>query len=202
MWIFTGSGSRFHSRTLRRETGVQQEHVARLDDDVVRRHDLLERLAVDAAPVVAEVVGEVDEDAAALHAVEGHVLQAEVVREAAVLAAVARGVGLRSDEVDAGAVAVVVDGLLDPVAVGVELGTDVRERVPLRRVLQREGHDVVGPHVDVAWVAPLVHLAHVDVVEGVGVALACPRSARGRRVPPLVQRGAARDSRAAGSGRS
>ena len=113
MWIFTGSGSRFHLEDLGREAGVQQEHVARLDDDVVGRHDLLERLAVDAAPVVAEVVGQVDEDASPLHAVEGHVLQAEVVREAAVVAAVARGVGLRSDEVDAGAVAVVVDGLLD-----------------------------------------------------------------------------------------
>ena len=53
-----------------------------------------------------------------------------------VLAAVARGVGLRSDQVDAGAVAVVVDGLLDPVAVGVELGADVGQRVPLCRVLQ------------------------------------------------------------------
>ena len=112
-------------------------------------------VAVDAAPLVAEVVGEVDEHAAALHAVAGHVLEAEVVREAAVVAAVARGVGLRSDEVDAGAVAVVVDGLLDAVAVGVELGADVRERVPLRRVLQRERDDVVGPHVDVLGVAEL-----------------------------------------------
>ena len=82
------------------------------------------------------MVREVDEDAATLHAVERHVLQAEVVREGAVVAAVARGVGLRSDEVHAGAVAVVIDGLLDAVAVGVELGADVRERVPLRRVLQ------------------------------------------------------------------
>ena len=140
MWIFTGSGFAVPLEDLGREAGVQQQHVARLDDDVVGRHDLLERLAVDAAPLVAEVVREVDEHAAALHAVERHVLQAEVVREAAVVAAVARGVGLRSDEVDAGAVAVVVDGLLDAVAVGVELGADVRERVPLRRVLQRERH--------------------------------------------------------------
>ena len=51
-----------------------------------------------------------------------------------------RGVVARSDEVDAGAVAVVVDGLLDAVAVGVELGADVGERVPLRRVLQPERH--------------------------------------------------------------
>ena len=41
-----------------------------------------ERRQVDAAPVVAEVVGEVDEHAAALHAVERHVLEAEVVGEA------------------------------------------------------------------------------------------------------------------------
>ena len=136
--------------------------------------------AVDAAPVVAEVVREVDEDAAALHAVERHVLEAEVVRERDVLAAVARGVGLRPDEVDARAVAVVEDRLLDAVAVGVELGTGVGERVPLRRVLQRERHLVVGPHVDVLRVAPLLHLALVDVEEGARACRPCPRSARGR----------------------
>ena len=51
-----------------------------------------ERREVDGPPVVAEVVGEVDEHAAALHAVEGHVLEAEVVGEGAVAAAVAAGV--------------------------------------------------------------------------------------------------------------
>ncbi len=112
------------------------------------------------------------------------------------------GVGLRSDQVDAGPVPVVVHGLLDPVAVGVELGTDVGERVPLRRVLQREGHHVVGPHVDVAGVAPLVHLAHVDVVEGVRIARACPRSARGPAGSAAGSGRSHRGSRAAGSGRS
>ena len=137
------------------EAGVEQEHVAGLDDDVVGRHDLLERRrGRPPRAVVAEVVREVDEHAAALHAVERHVLQAEVVREAARARRRRRAASaLRSDEVDAGAVAVVVDGLLDAVAVGVELGTDVRERVPLRRVLQRERHHVVGPHVDELRVA-------------------------------------------------
>ena len=135
--------------------------------------------------------GQVDEHAAALHAVERHVLEAEVVGEGAVAAAVARGVVGRPDEVGAGAVAVVVDGLLDAVAVGVELGADVGERVPLRRVLQREGDDVVGPHVDVLRVAEVRHLAHVDVVEDVRRCRPCPRSARHRRVAPLVQGGAA-----------
>ena len=51
-----------------------------------------------------EVVGQVDEDASPLHSVEGHVLEAEVVRKAAVIAAVSRRVGLRSDEVEASAV--------------------------------------------------------------------------------------------------
>ena len=75
-------------------------------------------------------------------------------------------IGLRSDQVDAGPVPVVVDGLLDAVTVGVELGADVGQGVPLRRVLQRERHDVVGPDVDVLGIAEVLHLAHPDVVEG------------------------------------
>ena len=187
---------------LRREAGVDQQHVAGFDDDVVGRHDLLERRAVDAAELVAEVVRHVDEHAAALHALVRHVLQAEVVREAAVVAAVARRVLLRADEVDAGAVAVVEDGFLDAVAVGVELGARVRERVPLRRVLQRERHDVVGPHVDVARAAVLRDVLLVDVVEGLGVAVEVLGRREPRRVPALVQARCRRDSRAAGSGRS
>ena len=94
MKICDGIGVAVPLEDFRREAGVQQQHVARLDHHVVGRHDLLERLAVDAAPVVAEVVREVDEHAAPLHAVERHVLEAEVMREAAVAAAVAAGVGL------------------------------------------------------------------------------------------------------------
>src|SRR5581483_1034816 len=104
----------------------------------------------DGPPVVAQVVGQVDEYASALHAVGGHVLEAEVVGEAPVAAAVPAGVGIGPDEIVTGAVPVVVDGLLDPVPIGVELGAHVGEGVPLRRVLQRQGHHVVGPHVDVA----------------------------------------------------
>ena len=148
-------------------------------------------VAVDAAELVPEVVREVDEHAAPLHAVEGHVLQAEVLREAAVVAAVALGVLLRPDEVDAGAVPVVIDGFLDAVAVGVELGARVRERVPLRRVLQPERHLVVGPHVDVTRAAVLRDLALVDVVEDLGIAVEVFGRREARRVAALVQRGAA-----------
>ncbi len=138
------------------------------------------------------MVDEVDEHAASLHAVERHVLEPEVVREARVPRAVTAGIGARSDEVDPAAVTVVVDGLDDTVAVGVELRTHVRERVPLRRVLQPERHLVVGPHV-VEGVVALAHLAHRDVVEGLGIALHVLGRREARRVPPLVQRGAARE---------
>ena len=170
---------------------MQQQHVARLNHDVVGRHDLFEHLTVDAAPLVAEVVGEVDQHAAALHAVERHVFETEVVRERPVPAAVAAGVVARADEVGAGAVAVVIDTLLNAVAVGVELGADVRERVPLRRVLQRQRDHVVGPHVDVLGVAEVRHLAHVHVVEDARLAVHVLGRRQLRWVPPLVQRGAA-----------
>ena len=191
MWIFTGSGLRSHSSTLVAKPGVQQEHVARLDHDAVGRHDLLERRPVDPSPLVAEMVGQVDEHPPPLHAVPRHVLEPEVVGERPVRPAVAPGVGLGTDQVDAGAVAVVVHGLFDPVAVGVELGADVGERVPLRRVLQRERDDVVGPDVDVLGVAEVLHLAHVDVVEGGRLALHVLGRGDHRRVPALVERGAA-----------
>jgi hypothetical protein len=82
----------------------------------------------------------------------GHVLQAEVVGEAGVAATVAAGVGVGPDDVDAAAVPVVEDGLLDAVTVGVELRADVAEGVPLRGVLQSQRDRVVGPHVHVAGV--------------------------------------------------
>ena len=95
------------------------------------------------------------------------------------------------DQVGAGPVAVVVDGLLDAVAVGVELGADVGERVPLGRVLQRERDDVVGPDVDVLRVAEVRHLAHVDVVEDVRRAVHVLGGGEARGMAALVQGGAA-----------
>src|ERR1700704_5335518 len=110
-WIATGSGCLFHSRTLVAKPVWRENLAAGLDAPVVGRHDLLERLELDGLGVMPEMVGEVDEHAASLHAVEGHVLEPEVVRETRVPGAVAAGVGARSDEVDPGAVAVVVDGV-------------------------------------------------------------------------------------------
>ena len=116
-------------------------------------------------------------------------LEAEVVREGPVRAAVAAGVGSGPDQVDPGAVAVVVDGFLDPVTVGVEFGTDVGQGVPLRGVLQREGHHVVGPHVDVLGISPVLHLAHADVVEDGRLALHALGGGDHRRVAALIEGG-------------
>ena len=53
----------------------------------------------------------------------------------------------RQDNIVAGAKAIVVDVLGYSVAVGVELGPDVAERVPLGRVLGPEQNRVVADHV-------------------------------------------------------
>ena len=97
--------------------------------------------------------------------------------------------GSRADDVLVGPVAVVVHRFLDAVAVDVELGADVGERVPLRRVLQRQRDVVVGPHVDVAR----VHVAHVDVEERLGVAVEVLGRREARRATTLVQGGPARE---------
>ncbi len=70
---------------------MEQEHVAGLDHHAVGRHDLLERRELDGLRVVPQVVHEVDEHTATLHAVERDVLEPEVVCEARVPGAVAAG---------------------------------------------------------------------------------------------------------------
>src|SRR5215469_14078299 len=172
---------------LSREPGMDQYHVAGPDHDVVRRHDLPEGLHADRPPLrrVIQVVRHVDQDAAALDTVRGHVLQAEVAGEADAAAAVALGVRPGPHDVVARPVAVVVDRLGDPVPVGVEHGALVDERVPLRRVLQPERHHVVGPDVDQS---PADRVLGDDVEERVGLILHVLGRPRDRGIPALVQR--------------
>src|SRR5581483_9724951 len=68
---------------------------------------------------------------------------------------------------------------------------DVGEAIPLRRVLEPEGDDVIGPDIDVARVAPVRHLAHMDVQEDVRGAVHVLGGSEDRRMPALVQRGPA-----------
>ena len=159
LWICTGSGSRFHSRTFVAKPVLQQEHVARLHDDAVRRHDLLKCVPVDSTQVVAEVVGQVDEDTAPLHLPRRPCAPCRGGAEGEVPAPVPRCVGLRPDQVDPGAVPVVIDGLLVPVAVGTGTRRPTWASESHCVVLRREGHHVVGPHVDVTRVPVVPHLA-------------------------------------------
>jgi hypothetical protein len=64
------------SQDLGGESGVDEEHVSWFDHHLVRSHDLFEGRKVDWLPVVAKVMGDVDEDTSALHPVGGHVLEA------------------------------------------------------------------------------------------------------------------------------
>ena len=59
-----------------------------------------------------------------------------------------------------------------PFDVGGQLGAGVGQRVPLRRVLQRERHGVVSPDVDKSRMTPVLHGALVHVVGLVHVAQA------------------------------
>jgi hypothetical protein len=68
---------------------------------------------------------------------------------------------LGADDVGAGAVAVVVDGLGHAVAVGVEQLTDVRETVPLGRVLQVQDRQVVADDIGLRLVVDEQSVVHV-----------------------------------------
>src|SRR5579884_2882415 len=130
--------------------GAEADEVAFLDLDLVGFHDTHEPVVADKALAAAAMGFEVDHDAAALHRVRRQVLDAERHR-ADMLAALDRAavaVVDRPDDVLAGAVAVVEHDLRLAVAVGVEQLPDMREAVPLRRVLQRHLDDVVADHVD------------------------------------------------------
>ena len=86
MKICSGSGSRFHSRTLVAKPVCSSSMSPGSTTTLSAAMISCERRQVDAAPLVAEVVGEVDEHAAALHAVERHVLEAEVLARSSVAA--------------------------------------------------------------------------------------------------------------------
>ena len=128
---------------------------------------------------------EIDHHGAALDRLGRHVLDAELVGVAEMAAAVAAGVGLRADHVDARLEAVVVERLGHAVAVGVEEAADMGERVPLRRILQRQDHAIVARHVD------------EQRVDGLGVEVEAPAvlvagRRQHRRQAPRVQHIAAR----------
>ena len=136
---------------------------------------------------------EIDQHRAALNCLRRHVLDAELVGVGEVAAPVAAGVGLRADHVGARLEAVVVERLGHAVAVGVEHAADMGQRVPLRRVLQRQDHAIVAGHV---------HEQRVDAVgqevEAPAILVAGRREHRGQaaRVQHIAAREVEREAQA------
>ena len=107
---------------------------------------------------------EVDHHAAALHAVRRHVVDRQRGRAempAGALDHLPVAVLDRPGDVLAGAIAVVEDDLRLAVAVGVEQLPDMREAVPLRRILQRQQHLIVADHVEQLRVVAAERIGHV-----------------------------------------
>ena len=74
----------------------------------------------------------------------------------------------RADDVAAGAIAVVEHVLGAAVAIGVEHLADMREAVPLRRVLQRQEHLVVADDVGGGGIVAAQRVVHVGLVAAHG----------------------------------
>ena len=155
-----------HVEQLLRKTGVQTHHVAALDGNMVGFEHAHQRVVADRFAAVAQVRVQVDHHAAALHAALGHVLDAEracLRRRTRVARLRHAGVGgvARADHVFAGTKAVVVDRLGHAVGIGVEHLADVREAVPLGRILQVHHDEVVAEHVGLQHVVAEQAVVHV-----------------------------------------
>ena len=119
--------------------GVDQQEVTLLDQDILLLQHLLHLVHADQRPTRAELAGEIDQHAAALHAGGGHLFDAELV---------GGGSALRGGEhIDAGAKTVVVHRHFHPAPIHVEHPAPMRERIPLRGILQAHGDTVVAADV-------------------------------------------------------
>ena len=148
------------------EAGVQAQHVAGLDHDLVGLDDAHQAVVADQAASPAQIGLQVDHHAAALDAACGHVLDAQRSGLGGRAGLARRGhtriaaLGRRQD-VATGPEAVVVHRLGNAVAIGVEHLAHMRQAVPLGGVLQVHHHQVVADHVGVHRVVgdqPVVHV--------------------------------------------
>ncbi len=131
------------------EAGVEAQHVALFDFDFVLVDNFHQFIVGDGVAPPRKMVVQIDHHAAALRAVLGKVLDAERarLRSFVLRPGLACCVLRRGPHVRAGAKAVVEHDLALAVAIGIETAADMRKRVPLRRVLQREEHQVVADDV-------------------------------------------------------
>ena len=144
-----GVGLAAHAEDHLVEPGMKADHVALLDGHAVLLQDLLQLVVGDGVIVPAEVPEQVDHDGPTLHAVPGEVLDAQHVGAGILVGRPSfRPLATFRDlEPVPGAVAVVEGDLGLPGALGVEEAADMRQPVPLRRILRVQQHDVVGNDV-------------------------------------------------------
>src|ERR1700733_517534 len=160
--------------------GVYAEHVALFDDNSVLLENPHQVVVADELAVRAEARKQVCHDTTALDAGICHLLDSEIERPRSFRI-------VRAENIDAAAIAIVVDELLLAVLVGVERLADMTERIPLRGILRVEGHRIVTRKISPA----LVLVAHrkVDEVVTTGARRDCPF----RRKPLRNEKIAARE---------
>ena len=118
-------------------------------------------------PVRPKCRFQVDHYAAALHAGLRHVLHAEMARALRLVAwrHVAVSVVVNgADDVATGTVAIVEHIFGTAVAIGIEHLADMRETVPLRRILQRQDHLVIAHDVGCGGIVAAQRIVHVGPV--------------------------------------
>ena len=123
------------------KAGVQAEKIAHLDGGALRVQRRHQAVVADQCACAAMYPFQINHHTATLYARRREMLDADRARTPAAIGFI------RTDQFDARAVAVVVDLLGPPVAVGIEHLTDVAQAVPLRRILQEHEHRVIGHHI-------------------------------------------------------
>ncbi len=152
------------------EAGAQADEVALLHRHLVLRQHVHQVRVADHLALAAVMRVQVDHHGAALHAGARHVLDAEPggTDMAAGRDLLAAAIVDRPDHVLAGAEAVVEHHFGLAVAIDIELLAHMCEAVPLRRILQRQQHDVVAYHVDELRVVARKRIGHVRLAGALG----------------------------------
>ena len=169
------------------EAGVEAQHVAALDLDLVGLEDAHQLVVGHGMSLASEMVMQIDQHATPLRAVLREQMHAERFRLRPLVARPRLGVLVlrRWHDVFPGAKAVVEDDLRLAVAVGIEAAADVRKGVPLRRVLQRHQHDVVAD--DVGQVRAVLGERVAEVLPALVLAGVAYGRRDARRVTPRVE---------------
>src|ERR1700677_597554 len=119
---------------------MNAEHVAGLHGNLVRVHDSHQLIVPNESALRAVVGEQIDQHAPALHAGLGHMLDPEIARAWTTWI-------FWTENINARAVAVVIDDLIHTILVYVERLRDMAQRIPLRRILGPERDRVVAGEV-------------------------------------------------------